>query len=41
VPQAYLDSFWASPRSNAKRAFMRRLFEEAAACNDSGLSAAA
>lgn len=34
VPQAYLDSFWASPRSGAKRAFMRRLFEEAAALND-------
>jgi hypothetical protein len=31
VPQAYLDSFWASPRSNAKRAFMRRLFEQALA----------
>jgi hypothetical protein len=30
VPQAYLDSFWASPRSAAKRAFMRRLFDEAA-----------
>lgn len=30
VPQAYLDSFWASPRSSAKRAFMRRLFEQAA-----------
>lgn len=30
VPQAYLDSFWASPRSAAKRAFMRELFEQAA-----------
>jgi hypothetical protein len=30
-PQAYLDSFWASPRSGAKRAFMRRLFEHAQA----------
>jgi hypothetical protein len=26
VPQATLDSFWASPRSAAKRAFMQRLF---------------
>jgi hypothetical protein len=28
VPQAYLDSFWASPRSAAKRAFMGRLFDQ-------------
>jgi hypothetical protein len=25
VPQAWLDSFWASPRSHAKRAFMERM----------------
>lgn len=29
VPQAWLDSFWGSPRSKAKRAFMRALFEHA------------
>jgi hypothetical protein len=31
VPKAWLDSFWASPRSGAKRAFMRRLFDHAQA----------
>jgi hypothetical protein len=31
VPQATLDSFWASSRSDAKRAFMRGLLGEAAA----------
>jgi hypothetical protein len=31
APQATLDSFWASPRSDAKRAFMRELLGEAAA----------
>lgn len=38
VPQATLDSFWASPRSDAKRAFMRALLGEAeapAVANDS------
>lgn len=41
VPQAYLDSFWASPRSSAKRAFMNRLFEQApGAANDAGAAAA-
>jgi hypothetical protein len=29
VPQATLDGFWASPRSSAKRAFMRELLGEA------------
>lgn len=29
VPQATLDGFWASPRSSAKRTFMRRLFDAA------------
>jgi len=39
VAQATLDSFWTSPRSKAKRAFMRRLFDpapllcDAAACD--------
>jgi hypothetical protein len=33
-PQAYLDSFWTSPRSAAKRAFMRRLFDHAQAGAD-------
>jgi hypothetical protein len=41
VPQAYLDSFWASPRSKAKRAFMRELFELAAASNEAQAAAAA
>ena len=31
VPQATLASFWASPRSDAKRAFMRALLGEAPA----------
>lgn len=30
VPQATMDNFWDSPRSNAKRAFMQALFGEAA-----------
>ncbi|WP_036168389.1 hypothetical protein [Massilia sp. 9096] len=30
VPQATLERFWASPRSSAKRAFMRALFEQPA-----------
>jgi hypothetical protein len=28
VPQATLERFWASPRSEAKRAFMRELLGE-------------
>jgi hypothetical protein len=44
VPQATLDSFWASPRSHAKRAFMRALLGEAtplAVANDAHVLAAA
>ena len=42
VPQGYLDGFWASPRSAAKRAFMRRLFDSApGAANQAEASAAA
>lgn len=42
VPQAYLDSFWASPRSHAKRAFMRALFDGLpAAANETEAVAAA
>ena len=43
-PQATLDSFWASPRSEAKRVFMRGLLGEAAApavANDADLLVAA
>jgi len=44
VPQATLDSFWASPRSNAKRAFMRELLGKATVprvANDAHLLVAA
>jgi len=44
VPQATLDSFWASPRSAAKRAFMRALLGDAVAplvANDAHALAAA
>jgi hypothetical protein len=44
VPQATLDSFWASPRSHAKRAFMRALLGEPAVlpvANDAHALAAA
>jgi hypothetical protein len=44
VPQATLDSFWASPRSEAKRKFMRGLLGEAvvtAVANDAHLLVAA
>jgi hypothetical protein len=34
VPQATLENFWASPRSRAKRAFMRALLDVAAAANE-------
>jgi hypothetical protein len=41
VAQATLDSFWASPRSNAKRAFMQRLFAPVqATCDEPALAAA-
>jgi hypothetical protein len=42
APQAWLDSFWTSPRSAPKRAFMRRLLGQAAAgANDQYACAAA
>ncbi|MBW8902235.1 MAG: hypothetical protein JF619_29920 [Massilia sp.] len=40
VPQATLASFWASPRSDAKRAFMRALLDEAPAQPVAGVAVA-